>query len=134
MELSPLLIYFVGQLDAFNGVCGLTSFLGGIALVVINLVKAVSYCDAETTYELKAYSKIKFVTDKTNKLLGPIVFVAFLGSTFLPSRSTVAAMIVVPAITNNAQVQNISHSALRWAEEYIKNQLELEVQKATKVK
>ena len=134
MEISPLLIYFVGQLDAFNGVCGLTLVFGGIALVVINLVKAVSYCDAETTYELKAYSKIKFVTDKTNKLLGSIVFVAFLGSTFLPSRSTVAAMIVVPAITNNAQVQNISHSALRWAEEYIKNQLELEVQKATKVK
>lgn len=134
MELSPLLIYFIGQLDAFNGACGLTLVFGGIALVVINLVKAVSYCDAETTYELKAYSKIKFVTDKTNKLLGPIVLVAFLSSTFLPSRSTVAAMIVVPAITNNAQVQNISHSALRWAEEYIKNQLELEVQKATKVK
>ena len=134
MELSPLLIYFIGQLDAFNGACGLTLVFGGIALVVINLVKAVSYCNAETTYELKAYSKIKFVTDKTNKLLGPIVFVAFLGSTFFPSRSTVAAMIVVPAITNNAQVQNISHSALRWAEEYIKNQLELEVQKATKVR
>lgn len=134
MEISPLLIYFIGQLDAFNGACGLTLVFGGIALVVINLVKAVSYCDAETTYELKVYSKIKFVTDKTNKLLGPIVFVAFLGSTFLPSRSTVAAMIVVPAITNNAQVQNISQGALRWAEEYIKNQLELEVQKATKVK
>ena len=134
MELSPLLIYFIGQLDAFNGACGLTLVFGGIALVVINLVKAVSYCDAETTYELKAYSKIKFVTDKTNKLLGPIVFIAFLGSTFLPSRSTVAAMIVLPAITNNTQVQNISQGALRWAEEYIKNQLELEVQKATKVK
>lgn len=134
MELSPLLIYFIGQLDAFNGACGLTLVFGGIALVVINLVKAVSYCDAETTYELKAYSKIKFVTDKTNKLLGPIVLVAFLGSTFLPSRSTVAAMIVLPAITNNTQVQNISQDALRWAEEYIKNQLEVEVKKATKGK
>ena len=107
MELSPLLIYFIGKLDAFNGACGLTLVFGGIALVVINLVKAVSYCDAETTYELKAYSKIKFVTDKTNKLLGPIVFVAFLGSTFLPSRSTVAAMIVVPAISAN-QTQDSS--------------------------
>lgn len=134
MEISPLLIYFVGQLDAFNGVCGLTSFLGGIALIIMNIIKAVSFCDSSTTYELKTYNKVKLVTDKTNKVLGPIVFVAFLGSTFFPSRSTVAAMIVVPAITNNAQVQNISHSALRWAEEYIKNQLELEVQKATKVK
>lgn len=123
MELSPLLVYFVGQLDSFNSICGLTLVFGGIALVVINLVKAVSYCDAETTYELKAYSKIKFVTDKTNKLLGPIVFVAFLGSTFLPSRSTVAAMIVVPAISANQSIQNISNGALQWAEQYIQEQL-----------
>ena len=124
MELSPLLIYFIGQLDAFNGACRLTLVFGGIALVFINLVKVVSYCDAETTYELKAYSKIKFVTDKTNKLLGSIVFVAFLGSTFLPSRSTVAAMIVVPAISANQSIQNISNGALQWAEEYIKDQLQ----------
>lgn len=129
MEISPLLVYFVGQLDAFNGACRLTLVFGGIALVFINLVKAVSYCDAETTYELKAYSKIKFVTDKTNKLLGPIVFVAFLGSTFLPSRSTVAAMIVVPAISANQSIQNISKSALQWAEEYIKDQLQTKKEK-----
>ena len=134
MELSPLLIYFVGQLDSFNVACAITLFLGGIALVLMNIIKAISYCDSSTYYELETYDKVKLVVDKTNKVLGPIVFVAFLGVAFLPSRSTVAAMIVVPAITNNAQVQNISHSALRWAEEYIKNQLELEVQKTTKVK
>lgn len=122
-EISPLLIYFIGQLDAFNGACGLILVFGGIALVVINLVKAVSYCDAETTYELKAYSKIKFVTDKTNKLLGPIVFAAFLGVAFLPNRSTVAAMIVVPAISANQSIQNISKGALQWAEQYIQEQL-----------
>lgn len=134
MELSPLLIYFVGQLDSFNVACAITLFLGGIALVLMNIIKAVSFCDSSTYYELETYNKVKLVVDKTNKVLSPIVFAAFLGVVFLPSRSTVAAMIVVPAITNNAQVQNISHSALRWAEEYIKNQLELEVQKSTKVK
>ena len=134
MEISPLLIYFIGQLDSFNGACVLTQVFGGIALVVVNLIKAVSYCDADTNYELKIYNKVKLVTDKTNKVLGPIVFAAFLGAMFLPSRSTVAAMIVLPAITNNTQVQNISQGALRWAEEYIKNQLEVEVKKATKGK
>lgn len=134
MEISPLLIYFVGQLDAFNGACGLTLFLGGIALVFMNIIKAVSYCDSSTYYELETYDKVKLVVDKTNRVLAPIVFVAFLGVAFLPSRSTVAAMIVVPAVVNNTQVQNISQGALRWAEEYIKNQLELEVQKTTKVK
>ncbi len=123
MEISPLLIYFVGQLDAFNGVCGLTLFLGGIALVLMNIIKAVSYCDADTNYELKAYNKLKLVVDKTNKVLGPIVFAAFLGVVFLPSRSTVAAMIVVPAISANQSIQNISKGALQWAEQYIQEQL-----------
>lgn len=122
-EISPLLIYFIGQLDAFNGACGLTLFLGGIALVLMNIIKAFSYCDSSTYYELKTYNKVKLVTDKTNKVIGPIVFVAFLGVAFLPSRSTVAAMIVIPAVTNNVQVQNISKSALQWAEQYIQEQL-----------
>lgn len=124
MEISPLLIYFIGQLDAFNGACALTLFLGGIALVLMNIIKAVSYCDSSTHYELKTYNKVKLVTDKTNKVIGPIVFAAFLGVAFLPSRSTVAAMIVVPAIVNNENIQNISKNTLQWAEEYIKDQLQ----------
>ena len=123
MEISPLLIYFVGQLDAFNSICGLTLVFGGIALVVMNIIKAVSFCDSSTTYELKTYNKVKLVTDKTNKVLGPIVFVAFLGVAFLPSRSTVAAMIVVPAISANQSIQNISKGALQWAEQFIQEQL-----------
>ena len=123
MELSPLLIYFIGQLDAFNGACALTLFLGGIALVLMNIIKAVSYCDSSTYYELKTYSKVKLVTDKTNKVIGPIVFAAFLGVAFLPSRSTVAAMIVVPAISANQSIQNISKGALQWAEQFIQEQL-----------
>ena len=123
MEISPLLVYFVGQLDTFNSICGLTLVFGGIALVLMNIIKAVSYCDSSTYYELKTYNKVKLVVDKTNKVLGPIVFVAFLGSTFLPSRSTVAAMIVVPAISANQSIQNISNGALQWAEQYIQEQL-----------
>lgn len=122
-EISPLLIYFIGQLDAFNGACGLILVFGGISLVVMNIIKAVSFCDSSTTYELKIYNKVKLVTDKTNKVIGPIVFAAFLGVAFLPSRSTVAAMIVVPAISANQSIQNISKGALQWAEQYIQEQL-----------
>ena len=135
MELSPLLIYFIGQLKAFDTSCGLITLFGGGTLVIFNIIKSVSYCSVSNGgYGIGEYRRLKFMVDKLNKVLGPIVLVAFLGITFLPSRSTVAAMIVVPAVVNNAQVQNISQGALRWAEEYIKNQLELEVQKATKVK
>lgn len=56
MEISPLLIYFIGQLDSFNVACALTLFLGGIALVLMNIIKAVSYFDSSTNYELETYN------------------------------------------------------------------------------
>ena len=134
MELSPLLIYFIGQIKSFSGSFAIIVFFGGVTLAIFNITKAIAYCDADSTYGLKAYERIKLITNKINKVLGPIVLFCFLGLMLIPSRSTVAAMIIVPAVVNNAQVQNISQGALLWAEEYIKNQLELEVQKATKVK
>lgn len=124
MELSPLLIYFIGQLKAFNGVCIFITVFGGFALLVFNFLKAAEYCTASCKYSIEKYRKFAQVVNKVNKYLGPIAFVAFLGVAFLPSRSTVAAMFVIPAVTNNVQVQNISKSALQWAEEYIKDQLQ----------
>lgn len=124
MELSPLLIYFIGQLKAFNDVCIFITVFGGFALLVFNFLKAAEYCTASCKYSIEKYRKFAQVVNKVNKYLGPIVFVAFLGVAFLPSRSTVAAMFVIPAVTNNVQVQNISKSALQWAEEYIKDQLQ----------
>lgn len=124
MELSPLLIYFIGQLKAFNGVCIFITVFGGFALLAFNFLKAAEYCTASCKYSIEKYHKFAQVVNKVNKFLGPIVFVAFLGVAFLPSRSTVAAMFVIPAVTNNVQVQNISKSALQWAEEYIKDQLQ----------
>lgn len=138
MELSPLLIYFIGQLSSIDKLCNLIFFLGGAALLITNVIKTIGYVNVSNNdysdYAIKEYRKFRYLTNRLNRVFGPIVFVAFLGVIFIPSRSTVAAMIVIPAVTNNAQVQNISQGALRWAEEYIKNQLEREARKATKVK
>lgn len=123
-EISPLLIYFICQLKAFNGVCIFITVFGGFALLVFNFLKAAEYCTASCKYSIEKYRKFAQVVNRVNKCLGPIVFVAFLGVAFLPSRSTVAAMIVIPAVTNNVQVQNISKSALQWAEQYIQEQLQ----------
>lgn len=123
-EISPLLIYFIGQLKAFNGVCIFITVFGGFALLVFNFLKAAEYCSASCKYSIEKYHKFAQVVNKVNKFLGPIVFVAFLGVAFLPSRSTVAAMIVVPAIANNENIQHISKYTLQWAEEYIKDQLQ----------
>lgn len=124
IELSPLTVYLIGQLKAFNNVCFFIVVLGGLALLWVNCIKSIHYCAASTEHSIKQYHKVAEVVNRLNKYLGPIVFVTFMGLAFLPSRSTVAAMIVVPAIANNAQVRNISQDALRWAEGYIKDQLQ----------
>jgi len=138
MELSPLLIYFIGQLNSIDKTCGLIGVFGGAALLIINVIKTIGYVNVSNNdygdCVIRDYRRFRYLTNRLNRVFGPIVLVAFLVTTFIPSRSTVAAMIVLPAITNNTQVQNISQGALRWAEEYIKNQLEVEVKKATKVK
>ena len=62
------------------------------------------------------------------KILGALVCVVLL-NTFIPNQKTIAAMIVIPAIANNENVQNISKNALLWAEEYIKDQLQTKKEK-----
>lgn len=57
------------------------------------------------------------------KILGAFICVLLL-NTFLPNQKTIAAMIVVPAIVNNENIQNISKNTLQWAEEYVKDQLQ----------
>lgn len=123
IELSPLTIYLIGQLKAFNVVCFFIVVLGGLALLWGNFIKSAHYCAASTEHSIKQYHKVAEVVNRLNKYLGPIVFVAFMGLAFLPSRSTVAAMIVVPAISANQSIQNISKGALQWAEQYIQEQL-----------
>ena len=132
MELSPLLIYFIGQLPAINKMFELM-FVFGLALFLLAYaIQGMSFPDYESTKEYGRYGKIKEGCISFRKRCVPFIFAGFLGIVITPSRNTVAAMIVIPAITNNAQVQNISQGALRWAEQYIENQLEIEAKKASK--
>lgn len=46
--------------------------------------------------------------------------------TFIPTQKTMAAMIVVPAVINNVEVQSISKGALQWADQYVQKKLQEE--------
>lgn len=130
MELSPLLIYFIGQLPAINRIVEFMFVFGLILFLFAYAIQGMSYPTYPSKEEYERHAKVKEGCISFRKKCIPFIVVGLLGIVITPSRNTVAAMIVVPAVVNNAQVQNISQSALRWAEEYINNQLELEVQKA----
>ena len=49
----------------------------------------------------------------------PIFLLSLAILVFTPSKTTIAEMIILPAVVNNEHVQNISENALKWADSYI---------------
>ena len=62
MELSPLLIYFIGQIKSFSGSFAIIVFIGGITLAIFNIIKAIAYCDADSTYAV-SYTHLTLPTN-----------------------------------------------------------------------
>lgn len=122
-EISPLLIYFIGQLSTIIDGCRFAFALGISLFLIAYVIQMVAFPEYRDRRELEAYKQIKDGCASFRKMLAPFIILSFLGVTFIPDRSTVAAMIVVPAISNNESIQNISKGALQWAEQFIQEQL-----------
>lgn len=120
IELTPTTIYVISTIDEVKRVLGSLCFLG--SLIVFGLLVArigTAIIESEETNE----KFCRWFNPMMPKILGAFICVLLL-NTFLPNQKTIAAMIVVPAIVNNENIQNISKNTLQWAEEYIKDQLQ----------
>lgn len=120
IELTPTTIYVISTIDEVKRVLGSLCFLG--SLIVFGLLIArigTAIIESEETNE----KFCRWFNPIMPKILGAFICVLLL-NTFLPNQKTIAAMIVVPAIVNNENIQNISKNTLQWAEEYIKDQLQ----------
>lgn len=120
IELTPTTIYVISTIDEVKRVLGSLCVLG--FFIVFGLLFArigTAIIESEETNE----KFCRWFNPMMPKILGAFICVVLL-NTFLPSQKTIAAMIVVPAIVNNENIQNISKNTLQWAEEYIKDQLQ----------
>lgn len=120
IELTPTTIYVISTIDEVKRVLGSLCVLG--FFIVFGLLFArigTSIIESEETNE----KFCRWFNPMMPKILGAFICVVLL-NTFLPNQKTIAAMIVVPAIVNNENIQNISKNTLQWAEEYIKDQLQ----------
>lgn len=120
IELTPTTIYAIATIDEVKRVFGSLCVLG--FFIVFGLLFArigTAIIESEETNE----KFCRWFNPMMPKILGAFICVVLL-NTFLPSQKTIAAMIVVPAIVNNENIQNISKNTLQWAEEYIKDQLQ----------
>jgi len=125
-EISPLLIYFIGQLDTLIDASSSVLGLSLISFGILMMVRSILVCSIYDHEDKKRYDDYLQFYNKVIKIICPVIVFSFLSSILLPSKSTVAAMVVVPAVVNNEQIQNISKDVLMWAEAYIKKQLETE--------
>ena len=120
IELTPTTIYVISTIDEVKRVLGSLCVLG--FFIVFGLLFArigTAIIESEQTNE----KFCRWFNPMMPKILGAFICVVLL-NTFLPNQKTIAAMIVVPAIVNNENIQNISKNTLQWAEEYIKDQLQ----------
>lgn len=125
-EISPLLIYFIGQLDTLIDASSSVLGLSLISFGILMMIRSILVCSIYDHEDKKRYDDYLQFYNKVIKIICPVIVFSFLSSILLPSKSTVAAMVVVPAVVNNEQIQNISKDVLMWAEAYIKKQLETE--------
>lgn len=125
-EISPLLIYFIGQLDTLINASSSVLGLSLISFGILMMVRSILVCSIYDHEDKKRYDDYLQFYNKVIKIICPVIVFSFLSSILLPSKNTVAAMVVVPAVVNNEQIQNISKDVLKWAEAYIKKQLETE--------
>lgn len=120
IELTPTTIYVISTIDEVKRVLGSLCVLG--FFIVFGLLFArigTAIIESEETNE----KFCRWFNPMMPKILGAFICVVLL-NTFVPNQKTIAAMIVVPAIVNNENIQNISKNTLQWAEEYIKDQLQ----------
>lgn len=84
-------IYWVMQLDAIRDALVVISAVGIVGLFTVCVIAWDSYDDS------KIMKRVYFVS--------PLLLITVAAATFLPSSKTAAAMIVIPAITNNERLQ-----------------------------
>ena len=97
--ISPWLIYFIGIADKVGGF-----------FMTLTIASAISIWVSGMSGNYNLAKKFSFYA----------VIFAFLASV-TPSSKTVAAMIVIPPIVNNKQVQELPNNVLEFINDYLKD-------------
>lgn len=117
MEISPWLIYWLIQLDSICKFVDVVAFLGSLLLIILIVVRtawanAPRYDDGAKAFYNATTSICKFSS--------VIIPIFVLLNVFIPNTKTVAAMILIPPIVNNEQVQQIPDDILTFVRSVIK--------------
>ena len=116
MEISPWLIYWLMQLDSICTFIDVVAFFGSLLLFIAIAVRIAW----KTEERYGDYKKLYEITTPYYKIISVIVPIFVLINIFIPNTKTVAAMILMPPIVNNEQVQQIPDDILTFVRSVIK--------------
>lgn len=105
--MDALTVYLVLQADVFRSFFAMLSIVSFLLIIPLLLVIADNACD---------YKKGK----RLLTIWGVVVFGACIITSALPSTRTLAAMIVLPELVNNEQIQNEAGELYGLAKEALK--------------
>jgi hypothetical protein len=117
MEISPWLVYWLMQLDSICLFTEVTAVLGSMLLFALTVLRAVSKVNAEYNRDDEAFYNVTTPLFKFSSIIIPVFILL---SIFIPNTKTLAAMIIVPPIINNEQVQQIPDDILTFVRSIIK--------------
>lgn len=113
IELNALVIYLMSVLDTLNFI---TSFVVAlcflVAFIICIMIVVAPY-----------YVKEDFIKATINyfKMYSIIFIVSSLLCLFIPSKNTMFAMIIIPPITKNEQLQQLPDNVLTFINNYLQN-------------
>lgn len=121
MILTAFDVYFIGQLDTFNQVCGWLVFPS----IVVNCAWFIFYYATkyDNSFKNEREAGIVKFSHKWLIILSVITFLLSALAIFLPSTKTAAAMIILPpmvnAVTQNKELQQLPPKLLGLANDWI---------------
>ena len=117
MEISPWLVYWLMQLDSICNFVEFIAVLGSILLTILIIFRIIFKVYGVWDEEAKTFYAVTTPLCKFSSVVIPI-FVLL--NVFIPNTKTVAAMILIPPIVNNEQVQQIPDDILTFVRSVIK--------------
>lgn len=127
MEISAFWIYLIGTLGSIKTSLGFCVFLLFMIVIGSGIFLVMTYCQSDLFERTKESQEKK---NTITKWLKRILITSSLGwflldliCTFLPTPKTVVAMITVPAIVNNEEVQKLPKNILSFVNEYLEQNI-----------
>ena len=127
MEISAFWIYLIGTLESIKSSLAFLVFILFIVIFGSGIFLVMTYCQSDLFERTKeSQEKKNTITKWLKRILitsSLSWFLLGLICTFLPTPKTVVAMITVPAIINNEEVQKLPKNILSFVNEYLEQNI-----------